>query len=139
MCCCAAPHLITYIGERFARLIQGYLDEAVAFFTDLGTLANWQKMFDAFGLGVLADLKAKKRPANMTPDLATIYDFVTQVTEKHEVSDATFAAATKLLGEQGVVDMVAHYGYYSTLAMLMNVARTPLPEGSEPGFKSLPG
>jgi ubiquinone/menaquinone biosynthesis C-methylase UbiE len=54
------------------------------------------------------------------------------------------ASVRKVLAKQGVViviDMVAHYGYYSLLAMTMNVARTALPEGTEgvSGLKAFPG
>ena len=41
--------------------------------------------------------------------------------------------------EEGVVDLTGVVGYYAMIAMLMNVARTPLPDGVEPGFKGLPG
>ncbi len=84
---------------------------------------------------VLADLKAKKRPANMTPDLATVYDFTTQLIEKHEVSDATFGAATKLLGEQAVVDLTAVIGTYQAVASLLAVAQETVPAGKEEPFK----
>jgi hypothetical protein len=36
---------------------------------------------------------------------------------------------------------VAHYGYYSLLAMTMNVARTAVPQNTTPvaGLKTIPG
>src|SRR5262249_41910990 len=39
---------------------------------------------------IVADLKANKRPDNMQPDEAAVYDFVMELSTKHEVSDATF-------------------------------------------------
>jgi 4-carboxymuconolactone decarboxylase len=38
----------------------------------------------------------------------------------HELSDSTFEAARKRLGDQGVVDLAATIGYYSMLACLHN-------------------
>jgi 4-carboxymuconolactone decarboxylase len=35
-----------------------------------------------------------------------------------------------LYGEQGVVDLIAVSGYYVTVAMILNVNRTPLPAGN---------
>ena len=80
-----------------------------------------------------------RRPSTMTDDEAIIYDALEELRGNRSLCDATYDRVVKRWGEAGVVDMVAHYGYYSTLAMLMNVARTPLPEGAAPGFKSLPG
>src|SRR5580704_8722299 len=52
---------------------------------------------------IIAELKAGKRPANMPAEEAIVYDFVTELTTQHAVSDDTFARAKKLLGEQQVV------------------------------------
>src|SRR5512140_670095 len=46
---------------------------------------------------IIADLKARKRPANMKADEAAVYDFVTELSTKHEVSDETFARARQVL------------------------------------------
>src|SRR5215470_9549401 len=39
---------------------------------------------------IIADLKANKRPASMQPDEAAVYDFVTELLAKHEVSHETY-------------------------------------------------
>jgi 4-carboxymuconolactone decarboxylase len=44
------------------------------------------------------------------------------------VSVATYTQAVQAFSEQGVIDLVGTIGYYSTLAMIMNVAQTPAPE-----------
>src|SRR5438309_2315092 len=49
---------------------------------------------------IITELKANKRPANMKPDEAVVYDFVTELSAKHQVSDETFKRAKELLGEQ---------------------------------------
>ena len=46
------------------------------------------------------------------------------------VSDATFKAALALLGERGVVALIATCGYYDLVAMVLNVDRYPLPDGA---------
>ena len=38
----------------------------------------------------------------------------------------------------GLVDLLAIAGYYALLALLLNVSRTPLPEGCEPGMPHFP-
>jgi 4-carboxymuconolactone decarboxylase len=49
---------------------------------------------------IIADLKANRRPANMQADEAAVYDFVMELSTKHEVSDETFARTKALLGER---------------------------------------
>lgn len=85
--------------------------------------------------GIVADLKANKRPANMRPEEAVVYDFVTELTIKHAVTDETFDRARKLLGEQQVVDLAAVAGTYVMLAMLLAMAEQSVPAGTEEPFK----
>jgi 4-carboxymuconolactone decarboxylase len=84
---------------------------------------------------IIAELKANKRPSNMAPDEAVVYDFVTELTTKRAVSDETFARAKKLLGEQQVVDLTAVAGTYVTVAMLLAMAQEDVPPGKEQPFK----
>ena len=73
-----------------------------------------------------------RRPAAMPPDEEAVYNFATELLEKKQVSDATFAAAKTLLGERGVVDLISVMGWYGTVSMYLNVDRYPLPEGTKP-------
>ena len=84
---------------------------------------------------IVADLKARKRPANMKDDEAAVYDFVTELSAKHQVSDETFARAKQVLGEQQVVDLTAVSGTYVTVAMILAMAEEGVPAGKEPPFK----
>jgi len=84
---------------------------------------------------IIADLKANTRPSGMAPDEAVVYDFLTELTTKHAVSDDTFARAKKLLGEQQVVDLTAVAGTYVTVAMLLAMAEEDVPPGEEQPFK----
>ena len=84
---------------------------------------------------IVADLKAQKRPGNMQADEAIVYDFVTELMATHRVSDATFARAKQILGEQQVVDLTSVAGTYVTVAMLLAMAEEGVPPGKEPPFK----
>lgn len=88
---------------------------------------------------VIDDIQAGRRPARMQPDETIVYDFSAEMREHRRVSDATFRAAVTLLGEKGVVDLVAVMGYYDLVSMVLNADRYPLPDGApspfpEPGF-----
>jgi 4-carboxymuconolactone decarboxylase len=84
---------------------------------------------------VIAELKSGKRPPSMAADEAAVYDFVTELTTNHEVSDETFERTKRLLGEQQIVDLTAVAGTYITIAMLLAMAEENVPPGEEPPFK----
>jgi len=84
---------------------------------------------------IVADLKAQRRPENMKADEAIVYDFVTELTTKHQVSDDTFVRAKQVLGEQQVVDLTTIAGTYITVAMLLSMAEESVPAGKELPFK----
>lgn len=73
-----------------------------------------------------------QRPSKMKPDEEAVYDFCHELHTCHCVSDANYNAVLKLLGEQGVVDLMIVSGYYVMVAMALNVNRSPLPEGVIP-------
>jgi 4-carboxymuconolactone decarboxylase len=83
---------------------------------------------------IIDAIQAGRRPAAMAKDEAVVYDFCSELRERRRVSDATYKAALDLLGEQGVVDVMAAMGYYDLVAMALNVDRYPLPEGTPPPF-----
>ena len=68
----------------------------------------------------------------MSPDEEVVYDFVTDLTTKHAVSDVLFDRAKKLLGEQQVVDLTAVAGTYVGVAMILAMAEEGLPADKEP-------
>jgi 4-carboxymuconolactone decarboxylase len=79
-----------------------------------------------------------RRPEHMAADEEAIYTLVEEVERNRSVSDATYAAAIAAVGEQGVIDTLGLVGYYTTLALVMNTARTPLPAGATPGLAPFP-
>jgi 4-carboxymuconolactone decarboxylase len=79
-----------------------------------------------------------RRPEGMSIDEAAVYDFSVELHQTKSVSDATYARALQLFGEQGVIDLTALNGYYTLIAMVLNVARTELPAGAKPGLAPFP-
>jgi 4-carboxymuconolactone decarboxylase len=84
---------------------------------------------------IIAELKAGNRPSNMAEDEAVVYDFVTELTTKHMVSDETYARAKKVFNDQQIVDLTAVAGNYVMVAMLLAMAEETVPPGKEPPFK----
>jgi 4-carboxymuconolactone decarboxylase len=79
---------------------------------------------------VIADAIAEgRRPEGMDPAAAAVWDLLDELHRTRGVADGTYARAVAELGEAGVVEVVAAAGYYTTLAVVMNTARTPAPGG----------
>jgi 4-carboxymuconolactone decarboxylase len=68
-----------------------------------------------------------RRPDRMADDEAILHDFCMELLNNGSVSDATYERALAKFGEAGVVEAAGLQGYYSYLAMVMNVARSPSP------------
>lgn len=83
-------------------------------------------------------IAAGKRPTSMQADEEAVYNFATELLRTKQVGDATFQAATKAVGERGVVDLISVIGYYQLVSMLLNVDRYPLGDGVRPELKPLP-
>jgi 4-carboxymuconolactone decarboxylase len=138
---------LQHLGEylRFANALGPRLTE----FLILLTARSWTQQFEwavhaaiaaQCGLGKkkIAAIAAGRRPAALRKDEAAAYDFFKDLERRKTVRDSTYARALAALGEAGIVDMLALIGYYTTLAMILNVARTPLPPGSVPELDRLP-
>lgn len=118
---------------RYKSAIGNTLSELVI----LMTAHEWRQEYEwslhypiAMKAGIrkeLADaIAVGRRPTIMSPDEVAVFDFTGELLSKKQVSDATFARAKLRLGMKGVVDMTAIIGYYTFLAMQLNVAQYPI-------------
>jgi 4-carboxymuconolactone decarboxylase len=90
---------------------------------------------EGLSAGIIAELKANKRPSGMSGDEALVYDFVTELTATHKVSDQTYARAKALFNDQQIVDLTAVAGNYVMVAMLLAMSEQAVPPGKEPPFR----
>ncbi len=72
-----------------------------------------------------------RRPRGLAEDEALAWDFCNELMRARGVSDATYARAVALLGERGLIDLLGLVGYFTTVSMIMNVARTPPPRDAQ--------
>jgi 4-carboxymuconolactone decarboxylase len=86
---------------------------------------------------IIDAIAAGRRPAAMSDDERTVYDFCTELFRDKSVSDTAFTAVRNRFGEPGVIDLIAASGYYSIVSMVLNVDRHPLPAGEQPPLKPL--
>ena len=128
---------------RFGTSIERRLSE-VAIIT-VG--ARWQAEFEwwaharmAREHGVAPDvIDAIKRGAEppfgpAAGDERTVWVVARQLVTTGQVSPDAYTAAQRLLGDAGLVELVALCGYYSLISYLLNAFDVPLPPGAEPAF-----
>lgn len=125
------------------------LDRRIAEMATLMAARHWTQLYEwnaHHPLALKAGLKPEiaqaiaegRRPTAMAADEEVVYDVLTEALQNKSVSDVTYERGLKQFGEQNLIDVLAIAGYYALLAMLLNVARTPLPEGKEPGMPHFP-
>lgn len=87
---------------------------------------------------ITEDLAQGRRPSGMPDDVAAAYALCTELHRDKEVSDATFAAALKHLGENGIADLVGASGYYTLICMCLKVNQRELPPDVPKPLAALP-
>jgi 4-carboxymuconolactone decarboxylase len=108
-------------------------------FAILLTARHWSQRYEwaihqplALKAGLSTDIAAAvaegRRPARLDEGEQVVHDFVSELLNHQAVSDATYQVAVRRFGEQGTIDLVGVCGYYTLIAMVLNVARTPLPK-----------
>ena len=72
---------------------------------------------------------ADRREPRLTREQRAIYDFIAELHKTKRVADKTYARVHALFGDAGMVEFVGILGYYTLVAMTLNVFRVPLPDG----------
>jgi 4-carboxymuconolactone decarboxylase len=83
----------------------------------------------------IRDLRAGRAPKKAAKDERALYDFIRELFKTKRVGNRNYARVTEILGNAGTVELVGLVGYYSTVAMTLNVFRMPVPEGTPAPFK----
>jgi 4-carboxymuconolactone decarboxylase len=65
-------------------------------------------------------------------DEQIVYSAARQLAADGHLSQAAYDAAHDLLGDAGVVELVALCGYYTTISFMLNAFGVPLPPGAQP-------
>ena len=87
--------------------------------------------------GAVEDLQHGKPPRALRGDEAAVYRFCKELHTTHAVSDEAFAEVVRHFGERGAIDLIGLTGYYTMLAMVLNVGQEPLPGGVVPPLAPL--
>ena len=127
---------------RFGTSIPPRLSE----FAILSTAHAWKAQYEwaahepqALKAGVkpatVADLRVGREPKSAPKDERALFAFIKEVFHTGRASDRAYKAAQAILGDAGMVELVGLLGYYSMVAMTLNVFRMPVAEGTPLPFK----
>ena len=81
---------------------------------------------------IIVAISEGKIPTGMTDEQETVYHFVKETLANGAPADAIYDRAVEHYGHAGVLDLIGLTGYYSTIAMVLNTSRIPLPDGATP-------
>jgi len=130
-----APNLLQLVEPLGAELrFRGALDRRVHELVVCLIAAVTTNTFEwdvhskaALELGVREDQIATLRqglvPSDLDVDEATALDFAAQLLASNNVEDDVFAAAVRLFGSSGVVELTTVVGYFVMVCWLINVAQ----------------
>lgn len=132
-------------GLRVADLgaalrFQTSLDPRLLEIAVLTVAARWQAEYEwhaharlAGELGVpdtvVAALARREEPAFESDAERTVHAAARQLVDEGRLDDDTFRAASGLLGDQGIAELVFLCGYYTLVSFGLNAFEIPLPEG----------
>lgn len=81
---------------------------------------------------ILEEIRERRRPEFSNQDEALVYDLTLELQIDRALSDATYARAVEMLGEQTVLDLVTIIGFYTMLAIVLAAFRVDIPDGGTP-------
>ncbi len=124
---------------RFESSLPGHLRELAILIAGQHWRANYEWFAHApiaarEGLDetVIAAVKKGEAPGDAPDDVMAVHRFVSELIHTRRVSDETFESVRALVGEPGLVELIALIGHYTLIAGLLNVFEVGLPEGETP-------
>ncbi|GAA1826475.1 carboxymuconolactone decarboxylase family protein [Pseudonocardia ailaonensis] len=133
-----SPDLADGVGRLVPLLFEGLsVPRAATEVAVLLTARHWNCDFEfdthrryaaRYGLApdVVEAIAHGVRP-QLTGELADTHDFVVRLLRDGDVDDATFATVADRWGHRGAVELITAVGFYTTLALVLNVDRYPAP------------
>lgn len=83
---------------------------------------------------LLESLRCGRRPRLTDAQDTTVYEFVCELLDTHQVSSPVYENAVHALGEGATVELVFLVGYYTLISMTLNAFEVPVPRGEAPPF-----
>ena len=117
-------HEQVHVNPRISQKLVHFVIMVVArhWTNDIWTAHEDDAIKEGLGRDTVMALEAGRYPPNMAEDEQAAYDFCIELLENQRVSDATYARAVAMFGEEGVVQTAITVGLYSYLSLAVNMA-----------------
>jgi 4-carboxymuconolactone decarboxylase len=91
---------------------------------------------NALAAGVSPDvvdaIRSRRLPDFKSDDEKLIYELVTEIDDTRTLSPASYERAVAALGLDVLIELVTAIGFYSSVAMMINVFDAPVPDNERP-------
>lgn len=117
-------HEQVHVNPRISQKLVHFVIMIVArhWTNDIWTAHEDDSIKEGLGRDTVTSLEEGRYPPNMAEDEQVAYDFCVELLENKRVSDATYARAVAVLGEEGVVQTALTVSLYSYLSLAVNMA-----------------
>ena len=117
-------HEQVHVNPRISQKLVHFVIMIVArhWTNDIWTAHEEDAIKEGLGRDTVTALEEGRYPPNMAQDEQVAYDFCIELLQNKRVSDATYARAVAILGEEGVVQTAVTVSLYSYLSLAVNMA-----------------
>jgi 4-carboxymuconolactone decarboxylase len=125
-------HEQVHVNPRISQKLVHFIIMIVArhWTNDIWTAHDEDSIKEGLSRDTVVALEEGRYPPNMAEDERIAYAFCTELLRNHRVSDATYAEAVAMFGEEGVVQTAVTVSLYSYLSLAVNMA---YPEAASAG------
>jgi 4-carboxymuconolactone decarboxylase len=117
-------HEQVHVNPRISQKLVHFIIMIVArhWTNDIWTAHEDDSIKEGLGRDTVTALEEGRYPPNMAEDEQVTYDFCVELLQNKRVSDATYARALSILGEEAVVQTAITVSLYSYLSLAVNMA-----------------
>ena len=117
-------HEQVHVNPRISQKLVHFVIMIVArhWTNDIWTAHDEDAIREGLSPDTVTALEEGRYPQNMAEDEEIAYDFCIELLQNKRVSDATYARAVAMFGEEGVVQTAVTVGLYSYLSLAVNMA-----------------
>jgi 4-carboxymuconolactone decarboxylase len=141
-----APEICEHASQLGEHLRWGTsLPDRLSELAIISTARFWRAQYEWYAHAPLAEkagvlsaaieeIRRGGTPSFEKKDEALVYRICTELFKSQRLSDASFEEAVAILGETGLIEIIAIIGYYTLIGNTLNVFQVQVPEGTAPPF-----
>jgi 4-carboxymuconolactone decarboxylase len=141
-----APEICEHAAKLGEHLRWGTsLPDRLSELAIITTARFWRAQYEWYAHAPLAEkagvpsaaieaIRRGEMPGFGQTDETLVYRICAELFQAQRLSDARFREAVSMLGETGLIEIIAIIGYYTLIGNTLNVFQIPVPDGTAPPF-----